>query len=203
MDHKLMNGNQCLNDNEKRKSYVGVFIRQLVEAEAAKYDIAYTPEDFAEAYGRRLGEWTEEDTNRSGEFITEEENRNSVETTEEAKADLWRFLHVPENIVPMVSSYAGFRKLRAGEYGKEEPSGLSDDEIIRKAGADGYGEKPRIEIQRALDGRSANHRPGRVRLHLRSADDLGVLVRAMRGADGPRIQAVRIIRAGIIRIFRK
>lgn len=51
MDYLLINGNQSLNKNEGPKPYVGVFIRQLVEAEAAKYDIAYTPEDFAEAYG--------------------------------------------------------------------------------------------------------------------------------------------------------
>ena len=122
-------------------SYAGELIRRFMEAEAARYaDDGHEPEIVEDGGGPE--EWTEE------------QRRRFEEISDETIAKDFRAFQLPEDMVLMISSDEGIDKLRAGEYSNEEPSGLSDDEIIRKAKANDFSARsigPRFEALMAAD----------------------------------------------------
>ena len=139
----------------EEKSWVGLRIVQIVADFQYDHETQYYQnlEDYVgpteEAFSPNLDNIPDDLSFEDDHIddLPEEETQSLIRRGEEEKkarkefrADFWRIFQLPEDLVDFMTSsdHTELDKLRTGEYSKEEPSGLSDDEIIQKASANVY-----------------------------------------------------------------
>ena len=78
------------------------------------------------------------DESEDDSLLKTENFEESVKEANKSKAEFWEHFQLPTDIVIKISSSGELKKLLNGEYSNEEPSNLTDDEIIQKASTGEY-----------------------------------------------------------------